>query len=151
MRVSEQCTHTIDDYTPQTRQQQKRHGKGDKARVVVGGLRTQKALWRWLAMLGTMPKSIALFPSTHGGDHLRREAVKHLLTRLGRRAGVERVHPHRFRHTFAINYLRNGGNAVMLQELLGHTDLSMVRNYIRLAEQDFSAARKQSLADNWRL
>jgi integrase/recombinase XerD len=151
MRVSELCALTVDDYTPQTGQLHIRHGKGDKARVVVVGLRTQKALWRWLTTRGNTPSNAPLFPSTHGGDHLRREALKHMLTRLGKRAGVESVHPHRFRHTFAINYLRNGGNAIMLQELLGHTDLAMVRNYVRLAEHDFSAARKQSPADNWRL
>ena len=102
-------------------------------------------------MQGEVPDHAPLFPSTYGGGHLRREGLRHLLARLGRRAGVEQVHPHRFRHTFAVNFLRNGGNALVLQELLGHTDLSMVRHYIRLAEQDFGAARKQSPADNWGL
>jgi integrase/recombinase XerD len=151
MRASELCALVVGDYAPQAGRIHIRHGKGDKARVVVVGLRTQRALWRWATVRGDAPANAPLFPSTHGGGHLRRDALKHLLARLGKRAAVERVHPHRFRHTFAITYLRNGGNAIMLQELLGHTDLAMVRNYVRLAEQDFGAARKQSPADNWRL
>lgn len=151
VRASELCALTVGDYTERTGQLHVRHGKGDKARVVVVGLRTQKALWRWGAERGHAVGSDPLFPSNYDGGHMRREGLKHLLTRLGKRAGVERVHPHRFRHTFAVNYLRNGGNAIMLQELLGHTDLAMVRNYVRLAEQDFGAARKQSPVDNWRL
>ncbi|MCC6454759.1 MAG: tyrosine-type recombinase/integrase [Caldilineaceae bacterium] len=151
IRASELCALTVGDYTPQTGRLHIRHGKGDKARVVVVGVRTQKALWRWGTVRGAARSNAPLFPSTRGGGHLRRDTLKHLLTRLGKRAGVERVHPHRFRHTFAVTFLRNGGNAIMLQELLGHTDLSMVRNYVRLAEQDFGAARRQSPADNWRL
>lgn len=151
MRASELCALTVGDYTPQTGRLHIRHGKGDKARVVVVGLRTQKALWRWATERGSASNNTPLFPSTRGGGNLHRESLKHLLTGLGKRAGVDRVYPHRFRHTFAVNFLRNGGNALMLQELLGHTDLAMVRNYVRLAEQDFGAARKHSPADNWRL
>jgi site-specific recombinase XerD len=53
IRASELCALTISDYTPQTGQLHIRHGKGDKARMVVVGLRTQKALWRWLTVRGT--------------------------------------------------------------------------------------------------
>lgn len=150
-RASELCALTVGDYSPATGRLHIRHGKGDKARVAVVGQRAQRAIWRWLTTRGDTPGHAPLFPSTHTGDHMRRESLKALLARLGKRAGVKNVHPHRFRHTFAINYLRNGGNAVMLQELLGHTDLAMVRNYIRLAEMDFDEARKQSPADRWKL
>jgi integrase/recombinase XerD len=151
IRAFELCALTVGDYTPQTGLLHIRHGKGDKARIVVVGLRTQKALWRWGTRRGDIHNHAPLFPSIRGGQHMRRESLTQLLAKLGKRAGVEGVHPHRFRHTFAVNFLRNGGNALMLQELLGHTDLAMVRNYVRLAEQDFGAARKQSPADNWRL
>ena len=50
------------------------------------------------------------------GDPLNRDAccLKPLI-RLGAKAGVRDCHPHRFRHTFAINFLRNGGNVFQLQ------------------------------------
>lgn len=151
IRASELCALKVKDYDSARGRIHVRHGKGDKARVVVIGVRAQKALWRWEAERGKAADDAPLFPSTRGGDHLHREALRHLLARLGKRAGVERVHPHRFRHTYAVNFLRNGGNALLLQELLGHTDLAMVRIYVRMAEQDFDAARRQSPADHWRL
>lgn len=58
---------------------------------------------------------------------------------------------HRFRHTFAITFLRNGGSPLLLQALLGHARLETVQHYVRLAEQDIEAARAFSPADGWRL
>jgi integrase/recombinase XerD len=72
--------------------------------------------------------------------------------RLGAKAGVQACHPHRFRHTFAVNFLRNGGNAFELQMALGHTTLQMVQTYLALAQADLDAAhRKASPVENWRL
>ncbi len=59
---------------------------------------------------------------------------------------------HRFRHTFAVNFLRNGGNVLELQEMLGHERMDTVRIYAKLAEVDLQAAQQRSsVADNWRL
>lgn len=72
--------------------------------------------------------------------------------RLGAKAGVQDCHPHRFRHTFAVNFLRNGGNAFEIQMALGHTTLQMVQTYLALAQADLDAAhRKASPVENWRL
>ena len=73
---------------------------------------------------------------------------------------MQDCHPHRFRHTFAVNFLRNGGNAFELQMALGHTTLQtacpavlgMVQTYLALAQADLDAAhRKASPVENWRL
>ena len=61
-------------------------------------------------------------------------------------------HPHRFRHTFAVNFLRNGGDPYALQMLLGHESMEMVRHYIALASADLTAAhQKASPVANWKL
>jgi integrase/recombinase XerD len=71
---------------------------------------------------------------------------------IGRRAKVAGFHPHRLRHTFAVMYLRNGGNAFSLQHMLGHNSLEMVRHYLVIAQVDIdNVHRKASPVDNMRL
>lgn len=79
-------------------------------------------------------------------------SLRQLLKSLAQKAKVRDCHPHRFRHTFAITYLRAGGDVFTLQALLGHSSLDMVRHYARIAEVDLANAhRKASPADNWQL
>ena len=75
---------------------------------------------------------------------MNRDALLKLLVRLGGKAGVQDSHPHRFRHTFAVNFLRNGGNAFELQMALGHTTLDMGQTYLSLAQTDPSASSGQA-------
>lgn len=150
VRVSELCALEIRDYEQARGRLHIRHGKGDKERFVVVGNRTRKALWRYLADRGEGTATAPLF-ATRQGTALERNNVRHLLGRLGEQSGVANVHPHRFRHTFAITFLRNGGSPLLLQALLGHARLDTVQHYVRLAESDIEAARPFSPVDGWRL
>jgi integrase/recombinase XerD len=117
-------------------------GRGKKVhgRVVFVGRSTLRQVWRHL-----LDRSEGkLFPMSLG-------AMKHLVYRLGLRTGID-ANPHKFRHTFAIEYLRNGGDVFTLQRLLGHKSLEMVNKYLEIVRADIeSAHRRASPVDNWRL
>jgi site-specific recombinase XerD len=58
---------------------------------------------------------------TQAGKPITVNTVKLVFSRLTRSSGVKRLHAHLCRHTFAINYLLNGGDIFSLREILGHT------------------------------
>ena len=127
------------------------NGKGGKQREVFLGQAAQRALWRYVSTRTGESDSAPLLATT-AGRAVDRLVIGHNLRRLGIKAGVAEAGPHRFRHTFAINFLRNGGHLLALQDILGHSTLTMVRRYARLAEVDIAAAqRNASPADKWRL
>jgi integrase/recombinase XerD len=127
-------------------------GKGDKGRILPISAPTSKALWRYLTARPDSLPSDPLILSSRGGGPFTTAGLLCLVRRLGDRAGVPGAHPHRFRHTFAINFLRNGGNALELQRLLGHSTLEMVNRYVALAQVDLdNAHRRASPVVNWRL
>ena len=130
-------------------------GKGNKQRLVYLGKISRQALWRYT--IDRFPnenpsKNEPIFVHHDGIHRLTRQGVLQLFRRLGLKANVQNVHPHRMRHTFAIQFLRNGGNVFELQHFLGHSDLAMVKHYVKLAQLDLeSVAQRASPADNWRL
>jgi site-specific recombinase XerD len=126
-------------------------GKGSKERTVPISSRTGQALWRYVSAREQLRNPDPLFITTNG-DRLDRRHLAHVLKQIGMRAGIDNVHPHRFRHTFAITYLRNGGDIYTLQAILGHSTLEMVRTYLMLASVDIEDAhRRASPVENWRL
>ncbi|RFU71030.1 integrase [Peribacillus saganii] len=66
------------------------------------------------------------------GDPLTDDAFRRRLNRLKRKLNIERVHPHMFRHTFARNYILNGGDLFTLQKILDHADIHTTRKYVQM-------------------
>lgn len=72
-------------------------------------------------------------------------ALENLVRRAGRRVGIQRIHCHLLRHTFATNYLvRQVGDPLRLQQILGHTSLEMVRRYVAIADVQQSLIERRS-------
>lgn len=151
IRASELCNLQFRDYEKNTGKLSIRHGKGDKNRTVYIGHAAQKHLWRYLVDRGAMKANDPLF-ITRTGTALAKDELLNMITSTARRAGVSHANVHKFRHTFAINFLRNKGNVLELQRLLGHEKMDTLRIYVFLAQSDLAAAMAEaSPADNWGL
>jgi integrase/recombinase XerD len=126
-------------------------GKGSKQRTVPFSNRTGQILWRYLTTRKNDSVADFLFV-TKDGRPLDRGQLLKIMTRIGQRAGIIGMNVHRFRHTFAINYLRNGGDTYTLQMMLGHSSMDMVRRYLALAQADLDKQHQlASPVDHWRL
>jgi len=60
-----------------------------------------------------------------------------------------RCYPHTFRHTFAKNFLVNGGDLFTLQKILGHSSLAVVRMYVELTPEDVRIQHRQYGPVDW--
>lgn len=115
-------------------------------------MRASRALWKYLNE-DFREADDFVFLSDGGketGDPLTRSGGLQLIRRLGRAAGITnvRVSPHTFRHTFSIEFLRNGGNQFTLMTILGHTDMKMTARYVAIAQADVARQhRHHSPAD----
>ena len=101
---------------------------------------TRRALYHYLNQR-EHEASASLFLSDRGtvaGEGLTRHGLRFLVRRLAVAARVDgvRCSPRTFRHTFAIEFLRAGGNVFTLQQILGHTHLAMTQRYVAVAEAD---------------
>jgi len=118
-----------------------RHGKGNKQRIVRIGSKVQKALWRYVTIY-RFGDSDALFLK-RSGEPLDAVGFKILIRRLSNKASVK-IYAHKLRHTFAISYLRNRGDAFTLQHLLRHATPQMTQRYLQsLSDEDAMAAHKR--------
>ncbi len=108
-------------------------GKGAKERIVPIGSMAQKVLQRYIFHFRPEPIWEDNVFLTLDGGPMSANAIKLIVARLARKSKVTRLHAHLFRHTFATNYLINGGDVFSLQQILGHTTLEMVRRYVTLA------------------
>ncbi len=146
LRASELCNLTIRDYDKLRSRLHVRQGKGGKSRFVPLGMQSQQAIQSYLHSRQRTNQNDPLF-STRTGSHIDRNNLGNILEAIAKGTEVPSVHPHRFRHTFAINFLRAGGNVLLLQAILGHATLEMVQRYARIADQDISNAGQFSPAD----
>jgi integrase/recombinase XerC len=122
-------------------------GKGSKERMVLMGKPATKAVSNYLAQgrpkLVGEKKTNALFINRYG-QRIPERRVQKLLEEYAKQAGIEkRVHPHILRHTFATHLLDGGADLRVVQELLGHAQLSSTQIYTHVTK---SRARKVYLS-----
>ena len=71
---------------------------------------------------------------TEPGWPLSKTALDYLFLRIARRTGIERLHPHLLRHTYACRYLLAHRDPIALKTMLGHTTLAMTNHYVQAVE-----------------
>jgi site-specific recombinase XerD len=152
IRVSELCGLRHADFD-------RRHGvitvkgKGSKERRVALGSNCLRNLLYYLDRHRPGEKELAEWGSA-GEDHLflaetrtplTKNGVEMLFSRLRKRAGItdKRISPHILRHTFAVRYLVLGNDPFSLQELLGHEDMTTVKNYMHMNDTTIQEQKRK--------
>jgi len=128
-------------------------GKGSKERRIALGNNCLRNLLYYLDKHRPDGEELAEWGSA-GEDHLflsetrlplTKNGVTLLFKRIRERAGItdKRISPHIFRHSFAIRYLVLGNDPFSLQELLGHEDMTTVKNYMHMNDETIQAQKRK--------
>ena len=122
-------------------------GKGGKTRIVRVGRKALAAIADYLAnerpALVTKKTSSHVFLSVRGGA-LSPDRVRQIVKERAKFAGIDQnVYPHLLRHSFATHLLEGGADLRVIQELLGHADISTTQIYTHVDRQRLKAVHKQ--------
>lgn len=144
MRVSEAASVRVRDVDFQGGQVTIRR-KMHKTGTVHFSYRTSRSLKAYLRYERVQYQDVEALFTSQEGMSLDRFTIHSILRRAAERAGIpkERATPHKLRHSFAIAFLRNGGSALHLQALLGHSTLDMTKRYVNFSGRDFQEAHRK--------
>ena len=123
-------------------------GKGDRQRIVPFGVPAARAL---KAYLGDCRPRLARHPARHegrvflsrSGRPLERVAIWQIIKRAAAAAGLENVHPHLLRHSFATHLLSGGADLRAVQEMLGLADTTTTQIYTQVDQPRLRKIVKQ--------
>lgn len=112
-------------------------GKGDKFRTVYLCPKLKKMLYHYLIQYRAYAPEddYPVFAQIGTSEPITETSVKMVFARLKRRSGIDRLHPHLLRHTFATSFIIGGGNLEFLRMMLGHSDYATTKMYLHLAQQ----------------
>lgn len=119
-------------------------GKGDKERFAPLSGSAHRALERYFAdgrpflRSSRASQAPAVFLNRRGG-RLSRQSVHHIVEEAGQMAGIEHLHPHTLRHCCATHLLQGGADLRLIQEILGHSDISTTQIYTHLDREHVRA------------
>jgi integrase/recombinase XerD len=150
-RAGELCALNMGDVSLETGEVRVQAAKTNMPRTTYLDNAARKAIWKYLAARGEWRPAEPLFLSDER-DRMTPHSLHQLMLKIGKRAKVENVHPHRWRHTFAIQFLKNGGDLARLRILLGHRNIAVTAIYTNFAQPDVAAIHAATSAgDRWRL
>jgi site-specific recombinase XerD len=118
-------------------------GKGNKQREVY--LSDRAEFWLENYLKERTDNETALFIGK-GVKRLCKPGIEAMIKKIGIAAGVENVHPHRFRRTLATNLLNKGMPIQEVQQILGHTKLDTTMIYCKVDKNNVQAAHRKYAA-----
>lgn len=119
-------------------------GKGDKERVTY--LNSKSIVYLRKYLQSRDDNNPALFVSLYKPhNRLSIAGVESVLKKIGKSAGVENVHPHRFRRTTATNALENGMELLYVADMLGHENINTTTIYTKINRDKVKAAHQKYL------
>jgi integrase/recombinase XerD len=122
-------------------------GKGNKTRIVPAGRKACEALAAYLST--ERPKFVKRRTSSEiflseRGTKLTTARIWQIVKKHARHAGFEKnIYPHLLRHSFATHLLGNGADLRIIQEMLGHADISTTQVYTHVDQQRLKAVHRQ--------
>lgn len=120
-------------------------GKGQKQRKVY--LNDQSAYHLEKYLLSRTDTNPALIVSCRSPfNRMKEHGIRELLNRIGNRAGIEKVHPHRYRRTAATNALNRGMPLQEVQSFLGHENINTTMIYCSISEDNVKLSHKKYLS-----
>jgi site-specific recombinase XerD len=132
-----------------TRRQAKVVGKGRKERFVFFSPGVAEAMRRyWTEERPNRTPYFFESEASRDATPMTPSGLLSVCKRLGSHAGV-RANPHKFRHTFAIAYLRAGGDVFALQKRLGHSQLAMSEHYAKHVTEDLRREHDEHSPDQF--
>lgn len=111
------------------------NGKGSKQRVVPFGSSVSSQLSAYNSYRNNIDVNTDSLFITQRKTPITHNTIKMLFARIKKKKGFSRIYPHLLRHTFATNYIYNGGNLEVLRVLMGHSTINITQIYIHLAAQ----------------
>lgn len=122
-------------------------GKGNKTRLVPVGRKASEAIAAYLSTerprLITRKSGNEIFLSARG-TKLTTVRLWQIVKKEAQRSGLEmNVYPHLLRHSFATHLLSNGADLRIIQEMLGHADISTTQVYTHVDQQRLKAVHRQ--------
>ena len=142
-RRAEMCALSVGDVNLASGAVLVRSGKGGSWHTAFVGAKTRRSLVAYLRHLPDRDGGPPLWLDERG-KRLSFTALRAILVRRARAAGVPPPSPHAFRRGFALAALRNGCDLITLQRLLGHSSLAVVSRYLKQVATDLAAAHKRT-------
>lgn len=119
------------------------NGKGNKQREVY--ISDTAMYWIEKYLHSREDDSPALF-SGKRTPRIQKAGIEETLRRIGRKSGVENVHPHRFRRTVATNLINRGMPVQEVQQILGHSKLDTTMIYCKVDKKNIQASHRKFIA-----